>query len=262
MQVLAPDDIDFDEYLKETDPAERVRPASAYLADVMHVIAPASDAKRYPKIPFANAWVEFAPGEVTVWGGFNGSGKSMLQGQVLTHFARKGEKVCIASFEMKPAKTLARIARQEFRTAMPSREQVATFMRETDGNLWLYDQQGTVKADRMIAVIKHCAEKLKVTHIAIDSLMKCVRGTDDYNGQKEFVDSLTACARDYGIHIHLVAHLKKATATSACPPGWTFPALVRSLTWSTTCCWCGATSARNGIVTPERPWTKITRTRS
>jgi twinkle protein len=39
--------------------------------------------------------------------------------------------------------------------------------------------------------------------------MKCVRGEDDYNGQKSFVDELTAIARDYGMHVHLVHHIKK-----------------------------------------------------
>lgn len=217
MQILEPDQIDFDAYLKETDPAANVRPASAYLADVMHTLAPAHDTPKHPKLPFANSWVYFPPGEVTLWGGFNGSGKSMLQGQVMTGFAHEGQRVCIASFEMKPAKTLARIVRQEFGMTTPNRDQVSAFMHETDGKIWLYDQQGTVKADRMIAVIKHCAEKLKVNHVAIDSLMKCVRGTDDYNGQKEFVDALTACARDYNIHIHLVVHLKKGDGDERMP---------------------------------------------
>jgi hypothetical protein len=40
--------------------------------------------------------------------------------------------------------------------------------------------------------------------------MKCVAGEDDYNGQKTFVDELTAIARDYGMHIHLVHHIKQA----------------------------------------------------
>ncbi|MEX5606384.1 bifunctional DNA primase/helicase, partial [Pseudomonas syringae] len=70
--------------------------------------------------------------------------------------------------------------------------------------------QGTVKAKMMLAVIRYCAEKLKVNHFVIDSLMKCGIGEDDYNGQKAFLDSLTSIARDTGIHLHLVAHSRKA----------------------------------------------------
>ena len=39
--------------------------------------------------------------------------------------------------------------------------------------------------------------------------MKCVADEDDYNGQKRMVDELTAIARDYSIHLHLVHHIKK-----------------------------------------------------
>lgn len=215
--ILIPDHIDFDRYLTETDPAENVRPASEYLDAVMHVLSPAPDAQKHPKLPFAGAWVNFAPGEVTLWGGFNGSGKSAIQGQVLTEYAQSGQKVCIASFEMKPAKTLARISRQMTNRRDPSRNEVDLLLQSTNGRIWLYDQQGTVRPDRMIAVVKHCAEKLGCHHIAIDSLMKCVRGTDDYNGQKEFVDQLTAAARDYNVHIHLVVHLKKGDGDERMP---------------------------------------------
>lgn len=215
--MLIEDEIDFSKYLKETDPGEKVRPAKDFLAEVMHQLAPVNEENQHPKLPFMNAWLYFAPGEVTLWGGFNDSGKSLLQGQVMAGFAEAGQKICIASFEMKPAKTLARINRQVFNHANPTKDQVAMFLNRTDGHIWLYDQQGTVKSERMIAVIKHCAEKLGCHHIAIDSLMKCVRGTDSYNEQKDFVDSLTACARDYNTHIHLVAHLKKGEGDERMP---------------------------------------------
>ena len=217
MDVLTPDDIDFQRYLAETEPQERVRPATEYVDEVMHALAPAYDTPAYPKLPFADAWMYFAPGEVTLWAGFNGSGKSMIQGQVLTEFALQGQKICIASFEMKPARTLARAMRQMTGMREPPREKVQKLIDQTAGKFWLYDQQGTVNPQRMIAVVKHCAEKLGVQHIAIDSMMKCVRGTDDYNGQKDFVDLLTACARDFGIHIHLVAHLKKGEGDERMP---------------------------------------------
>jgi twinkle protein len=215
--ILEADSIDFSKYLAETDPGEKVRPASEYLDDVMTALRPAQDNPSHQRLPFANCYLYFAPGEVTLWGGFNGSGKSMLQGQVMGGYAENGIKCCIASFEMKPAKTLARIARQTLRNATPAEADVRRFLTSTNGSLWLYDQQGTVRADRMIAVVKHCAENLKVQHIAIDSLMKCVRGTDDYNGQKDFVDQLTAAARDYGVHIHLVVHLKKGEGDERMP---------------------------------------------
>lgn len=215
--ILTDDTIDFSYYLSETDAAEKVKPAIEYLNGVMHQIAPAFDEPKNPCLPFMNCDVQFAPGEVTAWGGFNNSGKSMLQGQIMGGFADEGQAVCIASFEMKPVKTLARIARQMTGFRQPTRDQVKSYFDKNAETLYLYDQQGTVRPDRIIAVVKHCAEVLKCKHIAIDSLMKCVKGTDDYNGQKDFVNALTVAARDYNVHAHLVVHLKKGDGDERMP---------------------------------------------
>lgn len=214
--VLVPDDIDFNYYLAQSDAEEKVRPAGDYLDAVMHVIAPAYDTPKNPRMPFANCFLEFRPGEVTLWAGENGSGKSMLQGQIMAGLAER-QGICIASFEMKPPMTLARIARQVTQHGRPERKMVQEWLDSTKGKFWIYDQQGTTDARRMIAVVKHCAERLGCKHIAIDSLMKCVRGDDDYNGQKAFVDDLTAAARDYGIHVHLVAHMRKHDSKNGMP---------------------------------------------
>ena len=209
MPVLIDDNIDFDFYMRETEAQERVKPVTEYLNSVMHQISPAFDAPKNPKLPFYGAHVEFAPGEVSLWAGENGSGKSMLQGQVVATFAESGDPCCIASFEMKPVKTLARVCRQVLNHRNPNRDQVSQFFNRNAETLWLYDQQGSVDQRRLLAVIRHCAEKLGCKHIAIDSLMKCVQDEDDYNGQKRFVDALTIAARDFNTHIHLVHHLRK-----------------------------------------------------
>jgi hypothetical protein len=46
-------------------------------------------------------------------------------------------------------------------------------------------------------------------HLVVDSLMKCGIGVDDLTGQKDFVDALSTIARDTGLHIHLVCHMRK-----------------------------------------------------
>jgi twinkle protein len=165
---------------------------------------------------------QFRPGEVTVWGGANGQGKSLVTGQVALSLCSQGEKVCVASFEMKPLKTLERMGRQwsAFNVTDPAFAGNEEAMRQfidlysqfsdwTDGKLWLYDQQGTVSARQVICVARYCAKEKGITHFFIDSLMKCVSGEDDYNGQKSFVDELCSIARDNNIHIHLIHHIKK-----------------------------------------------------
>ena len=228
---ITPDDIDFSVYEQETDAQQKVKPASVWVQELI-------DRIRNPiKLPRSvmpwrktHSLIAFRPGEVTIWGGANGNGKSLVTGQIALSLLSQDQKVCIASFEMKPSKTLERMGRQfsgfnaddpAFAGSDAAREELLKvyqqFKEWTDARLWLYDQQGTVTTAQIIAVTRYCAKELGVSHFFIDSLMKCVAGEDDYNGQKKFVDELTAIARDYQIHIHLVHHIRKPADESHKP---------------------------------------------
>jgi twinkle protein len=222
-QLIGPDDIDFVAYERETDAQQKVKPASQWVAELMdRIISPVKQKRAVMPWRKTHAQIQFRPGEVTVWGGANGNGKSLVTGQVALSLCSQGERVCIASFEMKPLKTLERMARQwsthntsdpaflgDERAKAQFLDLYGQFKDWTNGKLWLYDQQGTVTASQVCAVVRFCAKERGITHFVVDSLMKCVASEDDYNGQKLFVDELTAIARDYGMHIHLVHHIRK-----------------------------------------------------
>jgi twinkle protein len=226
VQVITPDDIDFSLYERETEAKQKVKAARQWVQELMdRLVNPVQLPRAVMPWRKTHGLIQFRPGEVTVWGGANGNGKSLVTGQVALSLGAQDERVCIASFEMKPAKTLERMARQwscfnandpAFRGSREAQEQMldlyGQFRDWTDKRLWLYDQQGTVTAAQVCAVARYCAMELKVTHFVVDSLMKCVAGEDDYNGQKAFVDELTSIARDHGMHIHLVHHIKKPTS--------------------------------------------------
>lgn len=148
-------------------------------------------------------------GELTDWAGFNGHMKSTVVGYVLLDLMRQGEKACVLSFEMKPRKTLRRMASQVVGTATPTTEYLDKFLDSVAGKLYLYDQQGDAEAERVCAVIVYCAEQLGVTQFVVDSMMKVIRDEDDYNQQKRFVGRLHSLARDLNVHIHLVTHARK-----------------------------------------------------
>lgn len=147
--------------------------------------------------------------ELSVWAGVNGHGKSLIVSQAVLGLLRQSQKACIASMEMKPLQTMARMVRQGVGGESPAPNLVREFASSLDGNLWLYDQQGTVDAKRMLAVVRYAREELGIDHFVIDSLMKCGMGVDDYNAQKHFVDALSTYAKDSGLHIHLIAHSRK-----------------------------------------------------
>lgn len=220
--LIVPDQIDFAKYERETEAKARVRPAKAYIGEIIERLGkPVHHAGQSLPWSKTRTVFRFRPGEMTLWAGANGQGKSLMSGFIALDLLFAAQRVCIASFEMKPHATLQRMLRQwsgysaeaEF-AAHPDavsalRDLYEQFAGQADKRLWFYDQQGTIAASQMIAVARYCAKELRIQHLFIDSLMKCVRGTDDYNAQKNFVDELTAIARDHDIHIHLVHHIRK-----------------------------------------------------
>lgn len=146
--------------------------------------------------------------EVSIWGGSNGSGKSLMLGQIAS-FLALDSKVLIASLEMPIEATAARMLRQVTGQPNPSRKTLDAFARKLSGNLWVYDQLDSVETIRIYGLIHYAAKELGVRHIFIDSLAKCGVAEDDYNGQKEIVDKFGWMAKTLDIHIHLVHHIRK-----------------------------------------------------
>jgi twinkle protein len=202
--------IDFQKYMKAPHEAAQIRPASEWLDQVIERFA-GNVAHGGRHLPWGktHGHIGLRPAEVSIWAGINGHGKSMLVNEIMLGLMAQGERVCIASMEMLPRATLYRLTRQAAGVREVSEQYIREIYAWTDGKLWLYDQQGTVKSDRILAVARYCSEELGITHLVIDSLMKCGIDSDDYNGQKRFVDQICAHARDTGTHVHLVAHSRK-----------------------------------------------------
>ncbi|MFT3960512.1 DnaB-like helicase C-terminal domain-containing protein [Propionivibrio sp.] len=213
------DAIDFDAYLNGPDESASVRPASDWLADVLVAFEqPAHLSGATLPWSTTHSVIRLRRGELTIWPGMSGHGKSMLIGQVALHLMAQGEKVCIASMEMKPAATMKRLCRQAFGCNAPSRGDIEDLHHWTNGRLWLYDQQGQVSPERILAVGRYCHDKLGVTHLAVDNLLSCGIPEDGYDQQKQFVLSLATHAHDTGQAVHLLAHSRKGK-DELTPPG-------------------------------------------
>jgi len=228
VELLNSDQIDFEQYLKLTEAHMKVKDASVFIDELKEDLANPVVVKKVG-MPWSKTINEFdfRSGEVTLYAGTNGSGKSLITGQIALGLIKQDQKVCIMSFEMKPKRTILRMTRQFSGTDLDNPilknklevnnqylERLKTF---STGKLWLYDQQGTTNSGQVIAVARYCAVELGITHIFVDSLMKCVRGEDDYNAQKAFVDELTALARDHNVHIHLIHHIRKLSSEEVKP---------------------------------------------
>lgn len=220
--TFAADDIDFGKYELETDAKRNVKPVGEWIDELIHRLRnPDRSAKICLPWEKSHGVFTFRPGEMTVWMGQNGHGKSGLVDQVMLSLIGQSQKVCIASFEMKPHVTLALMARMYAGTDPYSEvyqqgagtealvEIYEEFKGWAENRLWLYDQQGTADAKHVLGMARYAAKELGCTQILVDNLAKVIPDEDDFNGQKRFVDQLTALARDNSVHVHLVHHTRK-----------------------------------------------------
>jgi len=220
VRVIRSGDVDFGKYLTATDPSEQIKRADVWLGEMKAELhSPVRDVFQTMPWQKTHSSFQFRPGEVTLYAGSNGGGKSLITGQIAMGLIKQEQNICIASFEMKPKRSIGRMLRQFSGVnllgpmysgrAHYMNQMIDRFSAFVDGKLWFYDQQGTVTSKQVIAVARYCAVELGITHIFIDSLMKCVPAEDDYNAQKFFIDELTSLARDHNVHIHLIHHIRK-----------------------------------------------------
>lgn len=204
---------------KTLDPAE-LKSAGEYLGAVLHEFFPAPDAPKGLTTPWAKVGdkLGFRAAEVTIWAGYSGHGKSLVLNQVAAHGLANGERFCIASMEMPPARTLWRLIKQLTGIGDPTAHYVKHCVGWLADKLWLFDLVGTAKVERMLEVFAYAARRYQIRHFIVDSLAKCGLAEDDYNGQKAIVERLVDFAHQYGVHVHLVSHARKGNDENT-PPG-------------------------------------------
>ena len=200
------------------DPKE-LRPATDFLHDVIREFFPEDEECKGMMLPWEKTHkaVRIRAGEVSIWTGINGHGKTLVLDHACVAGIAQDEKWCIASMEMMPGKHLKRIYRQACGMADPNHEIIHSVNDYLGGHLWLFDVRGTAKAQRIIEVFEYARKRYGITQFVIDSLAKCGFAEDDYNGQKDFVDKLTDFVREHVCHIHLVAHGRKSENESHAP---------------------------------------------
>jgi len=215
--LTLPKNVNFAEYAESRDSEkDNIKPVSSFI-DELKLSIDESQPTLGATLPWTKTHdnLRFRSGEVTMWHGYSGHKKSMVLGYVTLGFMKQNEPVCIASFEMKPVKTLARMLKQATGTVKPTEFAVDKFVDFSKGNLWMYDKQGTITQETLFGVIYYCADKMKCKHFVIDSLMRVVPDEDDYNAQKNFVIRLCDIALETGIHIHFVHHNRKGDESKA-----------------------------------------------
>jgi twinkle protein len=188
---------------------DELKRASDYTAAVIEEFYPPGGELPGFTMPWAKVPFRFLRGEVSVITGCNGHGKSLFWGQVLLAGALQNERCCIASFEMRPQKTLTRLVRQSTGDKTPKKDDIEGCLEWLSDKIWLFALVGTGKVDRMLQVFEYAWKRHGIRHFLVDSLLKLGLAEDDYNGQKALMEKLCDWAHVTGGHIHLIAHPRK-----------------------------------------------------
>lgn len=210
LQVVKGDDIDWNRWLKPDDHT-RIVPAEALAERGKASMLLGDEAEPGLTLPWEKAKdkVLIRPGKLVVWAGWSRHGKTQLLKQLQLHAISLGEKPLIASMEEEVLEVWKDMAWVACCDKNPRPKDIDAFVKFVSGKLWLYDQQGQIDPKRMLAVIRYAASELKITQCVVDSLMMLALDRDDYEAQARFVGELKTVAKDTGVTVHLVAHMRK-----------------------------------------------------
>jgi twinkle protein len=156
--------------------------------------------------------------ELNILTGVSGHGKSMWLSQVILSMMKQNTKCLIASLEMRPVLTLARMVTQALGSPEPTDEYIYKFCERAKDKLYIYDQHQQTTSQDMIATLYYGKHILGVEVFVIDSLMKMSDISEEsLEAQKLFVDKLAVTVRDLNIAVFLVAHTRKMKSEEEIP---------------------------------------------
>ena len=169
----------------------------------------------------------FVFGQVTVWTGENSSGKSTLMGQILLEAINEGHAVCAYSGEL-PAPLFKywidlqaagekHISHKYDYVYDGDRPYISTeITRQINEWYWdkffLYDNSCLQDIDSIMKFFEYSARRHNCKVALIDNLMMVVTGAKDdyYLKQTELLKKLSQFAKKFNVHIHIIAHPRKA----------------------------------------------------
>lgn len=175
----------------------------------------------------------FVMGELSVWTGKRGEGKSTFLGQTMIEAIDQDVNVCVYSGELRADRFQYWIHLQmagkdnikqyvddvrERNVAYVDKETAKKIKAWYDGKFWLYDNSyaaQNAEAKGILKIFEYAVKRYGCRVFLVDNLMtsRFDTGNDSnyYRQQSNFVGELVSFAKTYNVHVHLVAHPRKTS---------------------------------------------------
>ncbi|MBW4048841.1 MAG: AAA family ATPase [Proteobacteria bacterium] len=201
---------------KSVDPAE-LQSFTDFIGKVKSMLYPASGGEDDGSYALSigdqrHDWLRFRRGEISVWTGINGHGKSLLLSQTAVQLADQGARWCIFSGEMQPAMQAKRLVKQAAgldRPSLPYIDAIGEWLRD---RMWVVATVGSAKLERLLEIFTYANRRYGCNQFVLDSLMMIdipEDGPGAFSAQKKAVQMLADFAKRHDGHVHLVAHPRK-----------------------------------------------------
>lgn len=153
----------------------------------------------------------------TIWSGYPGAGKTTALRQLVCHLLHTDQRVFVASLEEHPVDVIVQLAGVAFGCEIPSEHQLQWFIDYYAERLKIWGVTGAASHTEILGTVQMLAEKQGVTQALIDSLMCLDVNSQDFEAHRKFSNLLNAVTIDSNIHLHLVAHPRKAISVEQEP---------------------------------------------
>lgn len=151
-------------------------------------------------------------GEITIFEGYSGSGKSTACYQMALSDMQHGHGVLFCSLEI-PANEMVEEMATQWLGKMPSDVEFRKFAEKFAGKIYyVEDHDDSIRPASLLNDIEYACRRFNVTRVYIDSLHFLV-DKDDYQGQDNLVKSIMKLAKKLRkAHITLIAHSRYGDA--------------------------------------------------
>lgn len=153
----------------------------------------------------------------TIWSGYPGAGKTTALRQTINHLLYRGETVFVASLEEHPVDVIVQLAGVAFGCEIPTEHQLQWYIDFYGEKLKVWGITGIASHREIFGAVQSLAANQGVTQAFIDSLMCLDIDSQDFEKHRKFANLINAVTIESNIHLHLVAHPRKAISVEQEP---------------------------------------------